>query len=334
MVDASVIFNLWRIKSMIHKSSMTNVTIIEDGTGVVIPHDEYRAKVWDEIRPLVKAEAIEEIQHRHKATEKQRKALEGIENRTELQKLILKEYGHFFFAHYKEFLDLLGDEKGNFDSALACRFIYLSTYMDYDNNLKWGNEFRGKYTGYMTIKDLDEVMGLSRKQLWEFKNKIIELNLLSVGDGGVLSINKKYCRKGKLTANNKRDSIRCFEAGIQELYRTSTAKEHKRLGMLIQLLPYINYNHSVLSLNPEENEPRNIQPLTIQDICTLVGHNIKNARRLEKDLYKISVGGNYIMGKFLYYSAEAFIINPAVYYKGNNIEALQGVMNLFKLVNR
>lgn len=28
---------------------------------------------------------------------------------------------------------------------------------------------------------------------------------------------------------------------------------------------------------------------------------------------------------------EAFIINPGVYYKGNNLEQLKGIINLFKL---
>lgn len=260
--------------------------------------------------------------------------LKKYHSKTALQELIFNEYGTFFFTNYKEVLNKLVTDKGAFDGALAFRFIYLSTFMDYDNNLMFGHTFRGKDRGRMNIKDLGEVMGLSRNQITKFRKALTDLDLLFIDSEGNLSINKRYCKKGNLKKSNRRDSIRCFEEGIQEIYQNSSAKEHKRLGYFIQLLPYVNYNHSVLCWNPEEIEANKIQPLTIQDICKILNISVSHARRTERDLYKITINGQHLLGKFIYYSAEVFIINPAVYYKGNDLTALRGIMNLFNMVNK
>lgn len=274
-------------------------------------------------------EALEGQQEAHK---RKLEGLNKVKQRNELQEMLLQEFGNFIFTHYKELIELLKDESGKFDSAFAFRFMYLSSFMDYDNKLKFGNRFRGKHTSYMTIKDLPEVMGLSRKQIWEFKNQVLKMDILSIGEDETIIINKRFCKKGKLTENFKRDSIRCFEESIQELYLNSLPKEHKRLGVLIQLLPYLNYNHNVLCWNPEESEAGRLKELSIQDICGIIGHNVKNARRFQGELFKITVGGKYVVGKFMYGRCpEAFIINPSVYYKGNSLEQLKGIMNLFKL---
>ncbi len=255
-------------------------------------------------------------------------------NKTALQELIFNEYGTFFFTNYKEVLNSFVTDKGSFDSALAFRFIYLSTFMDYDNNLMFGLPFRGKDRGRMNIKDLREVMGLSRNQITKFRKALTDLDLLFIDSEGNLSINKRCCKKGNLKKSTRRDFIRCFEEGVQEIYQNSTAKEHKRLGYFIQLLPYVNYNHSILCWNPEEIEANKIQPLTIQDICKILNISVSHARRTERDLYKITINGQHLLGKFIYYSAEVFIINPAVYYKGNDLTALKGIMNLFNMVNK
>ena len=274
-------------------------------------------------------EALEEQQEAHK---RQLGGLNKVKKRNEFQETLLHEFGSFIFTHYKELIELLKDDSGKFDSAFAFRFMYLSSFMDYDNKLKFGARFRGKHTSYMTVRDLNEVMGLSKNQITKFKNQLLKTDLISVEEDNTIIINKKFCKKGKLTENFKRDSIRCFEEAIQELYLNSTAKEHKRLGVFIQLLPYLNYNHNVLCWNPEEVEAGKLKELSIQDICEIVGHEVKNARRFQGELFKITVGEKYVIGKFMYGRCpEAFIINPSVYYKGNSLEQLKGIMNLFKL---
>lgn len=279
--------------------------------------------------------ANEVLQGQQEAHKRQLNGFKKVKKRNELQETLLQEFGNFIFTHYKELIELLKDESGKFDTAFAFRFLYLSTFMDFDNKLRFGTKFRNKHTDYMAIRDLTEVMGLSKNQITKFKNQLLEMDLLSINQDETLNINKRFCKKGNLSQGFKRDSIRCFEESIQELYINSTAKEHKRLGILIQLLPYLNFNHNVLCFNPEELEAGKLKELKIQDIAVIIGYEVKNSRRLQKELFNISVGGQYVIGKFTYVRCpEAFIINPAVYYKGNNLENLRGIMNLFKLCEK
>lgn len=311
--------------------NINELTIINDD-GVIFDTQEVINTIWDMQRPHVKAEIEEELKHKNNITEKQKEMYHKIRSRNTFQKLLLEEYGNFIFIQYQHLLDLLKDESGKVDLSFTFRFIYLATYMDYDNTLRFGARFRGKYTGFMTLEDLPEVMGLSRKQIWEFKKKLEQYNLITVMADESIIINKDYCKKGKINKSYKKDSIRCFKKSIQELYLKSLPKEHRKLGMFIQLLPYLNFNHNVLCFNPDEEDAYKIKELSIQDIAAIVGYTVSQARRLQKDLFKITVGGEYVIGRFTYGRCpEAFIINPAIYYKGNKLDNLAGVVNLFKL---
>lgn len=240
------------------------------------------------------------------------------------------QLGSFNFSHYKEVLELMKTDKGDFEGALAFRFIYLSTFMDFENKLRWGQSFRGKDRGYMIEKDLGEVLGLSRNHVTKFKQRLIELNILSIdASTGIMNINSKVCHKGKLKNSLKGESVRVFEDGIQNLYKSSSPKEHKRLGIFIQLLPYLNTQHNILCFNTEEVEPKHIQPLNIQDICKVVGHSLAHARRLEGELIRTTVGTEALVMKHTKYCSTVYSINPRVFYKGNDIKELQALINLF-----
>lgn len=261
------------------------------------------------------------------------KGLKKRKSRDLFKKLIDSELGTFNFSHYENVLKLFITDKGVFDGALAFRFIYLTTFMDFDNNLRWGKNFRNKNRGYMREKDLDEVLMLSRNQATKFKQALIGLDILFIDEEtGLMKINTKLCHKGKIKNSLKKESTRVFEGGIQDMYKMSSSKEHKRLGIFIQLLPYLNIKHNILCLNVEESDPFNICPLTIQDICNITGYTIKNANRLERELLKSTVGNNPVMMKHIKYNSTMYSINPKVFYKGSSIEELEALITLFKIV--
>lgn len=267
--------------------------------------------------------------------EAHKRKLEGLDKRKSKEAFnftVDRYLGSFNFSHYKEVLELMKTDKGVFDGALAFRFIYLSTFMDFDNNLRFGLKFRNKYREYMTERDLGEVLRLSRNHVTKFKQKMIKLNILSIDKkSGIMHINSSFCHKGKLKNSLKGESVRVFEKGIQEIYQNSLPKEHKRLGIMIQLLPYLNVQHNVLCWNPEESEPKSINPLTIQDVCRIIGYEVKNARRLENELLQTTVGEKCMLMKHMKYHSMIYSINPKLFYKGNNIEDLRALINLFEI---
>lgn len=296
---------------------MLNYAITEDG--------EYLE--GQEIYNRVKADVLQEIRE---TNIKRAKGLNIRKSKEALNILIAKEMGGFMFSHYEQVINKIVDDKGLFDSALAFRFIYLSTFIDYDNNLLWGESFRGKNTAHMLESDLKEVWGLSRNQVTKDKNTLIKLGLLIVNkETKQLSINIKYCHKGKIKNSLKGDSIRIFEKAIQELYKNSLPKEHKRLGIFIKLIPFLNTQHNILCSNIEEERALMIKPLSIQDICKIVNHTTKNARRLEGELLKITVNEQPLLMKHTKFNSVVYSVNPKLFYKGNNIEQLTTLINLF-----
>lgn len=63
----------------------------------------------------------------------------------------------------------------------------------------------------------------------------------------------------------------------------------------------------------------------------MLGYNVKNARRIEKDLISITVGGKPLMMLHWHNFAYMYSINPRIFYKGNDIESLQSLINLFDI---
>lgn len=281
----------------------------------------------EEVRELLKDDILQEIKE---TNVKRAEGLNKRKSKEALNMLISEEMGEFIFSHYEEVINKIVDEKGKFDSALAFRFLYLSTFIDYDNKLKWGECFRGKHTAYMLEKDLKEVWGLGKVQTIKDKTKLINLGLLIVDEETKeLSINIRYCHKGKIKNSLKGESIRVFEKAIQEIYIDSLPKEHKRLGIFIKLIPFLNTQHNILCFNTEEERAIMIKPLSIQDICKIVNHTVKNARRLEGELLKTTVNEQPLLMKHTKFNSVVYSVNPKLFYKGNNIEQLTALINLF-----
>lgn len=288
---------------------------------------ELRVKIWDEQMPLAEKKAEEKV----KGIAKQRaEYLAKLNRRGEFEQELRKEYGTFFFTNYEEVIKLFYNDS-KFDGALAFKFMYLCSYSDYEGNLNWGNEYRGAYRGNMRCKDLEEVLGLTRANAHIVKKKLIALGALIEKDDNTLAVSKNLCIRGKLIGTNKQDSSRVFDDYIKELYVNSNVREHSRLGRFLLLLPYINVYHNVLCSNTAEKDPYKVQVLTIQDITTLMGSDVSHARRTQNDLLKTTVGGEPIFGIFHLWGIETFVVNPRVFYKGNDPECLEPIANLFKM---
>ena len=110
-----------------------------------------------------------EIQYLKFKQEAHSRKLEGLDKRKKkeaFEECISTMLGAFNFTHYSEILKLT--EGAELDSAFIFRFIYLTTFMDFDNVLRFGAKFRGKDKLSMEVNDLGEVMGLSRHQVTIF----------------------------------------------------------------------------------------------------------------------------------------------------------------------
>lgn len=264
-------------------------------------------------------------------TEKRSNQVRGLNKRKskeELYQYLDFRYGSFSFNRYKRVIDAFTNE-GKFDGATCFKFMYLITFMDYDNKLKYGSKYGDKHRGLMTDRDLPEVLRISRKQAGIVRDKLTALGAVIIDNDGNMTINPELVYKGSLNKGYKQNSARVFEETVRELYERSKTREHARLAIFIQLLPYINIYHNSICFNPEEKDAMLVEPMSMIDICKMLGINIKNATRTERDLFKISVAGEYMIGKFLRYGKYSYCINPRLYYKGSSINDLKALGNLF-----
>lgn len=249
--------------------------------------------------------------------------LKYLKNTDIFESLIRDNFGSFYFSIYNRLLEV------DLEPQYRLRFVYLCTYIDYDNKLKFGNAI-GE-ARLMLERDLIEVLGLSQNETIRTKKALIEANLISIEDDKTISINKRYAIKGKITKRDLKGSMRIMENGLREIYTKAKPTEHKRLDIFIKVLPYINYNHNVLCKNPTESDVTKIEALTLSELCEIVGYDKTKSVRLKNELLKIKVDEQMAFGVFETGYGKRLYVNPKVYYKGRDLESLRALINMFNI---
>ena len=278
---------------------------------------------YDQWYQVVKDEEFENL--RLYQERKANKELIETVNREKSEFKILQDevMGKFHFNIYEDLLPL------NLEPQYLTRFVYLCCFLDFDDSkVKWGKSNNKD----ALVKDLGLIWGLKKDECRYTKNALIEKGLVIINEDKTISINKKYAFKGKGKKDMK-GSVKMFEDGFKEIYENATPKEHKRLGILIKLLPSVNYDWNILCCNPEESEEDKIIPLTLKDICLIIGYNENQSSRLKKELLKIEVNGKAVICIHNIKDKNVISINPMIYYKGHKIEKLRYLLALFKIVD-
>lgn len=244
-----------------------------------------------------------------------------LKNRSQYSNVIEQlAYGEFFyFLHYSNLIIQV-----NSDYAMAFRFLYLCTFANYQSVLTNGKR-------NMDFDDVMEVLKLSINTFKSFKKKLEIYNLITV-DKNRIFINSDYCIKGKINKNYKKNSSRVFNHGIRQIYEQSKASEHKTIGKVIAILPYIHINYNIVCQNPNCKSFEDIKPLSLKDIGNLIGENTKdnNYNRVINKLLKVKVDDKFLFDT-VSNRKKLTVVNPKVFYKGNNKDGLQWLNSLFEL---
>ena len=261
-------------------------------------------------------------------TRRKKKYMDKRKSTDEFNVWVAKELGSFYFLFYRMLSSYI-------EKQYIFRFLYLCTYMDYSNNLLYGN-FKGEGS-YMREKDLQDVLKLSERETDRTKKIFIDNELLLITEDNYLQVNNNFCLKGKIPSKKKRNTkIRIFENAIKELYEKSEPREHKKLTLLISILPYINYSHNIVCYKPDNKFISQMKPMTLKDICKIVKYSAINVSRLKRELLSLRVGGELVVMITETDDAKLITINPKVYYKGGESEkdTLQEICGYFKAKNK
>lgn len=238
-----------------------------------------------------------------------------------------EKFGSFYFNKYNKTIDKFV-VNGKYESGMAFRFLYLCTFMDFNCKLRYGGKFRNIERDFMQEKDLHEVLNLSKRETINTKQFLFNLGLLKKDEEGNLIINCMYSKKGSITESYNRESTRFFDHTIKCMYCDAKPTEHKLLGIYLKLLPLVNYKHNVICKNPDEEDIARVIPMTQKEIFEYLGL----AKNTYINLLEIKVNNNYVYAKISTGAYRGFfVVNPSVYYAGNDLTNLKGIEGLFNI---
>lgn len=279
---------------------------------------------YNDLRDFHRREYMDELAT---TQEKQRKGNEIRKSKEKFHLYLGEGFGSFYFNKYNKTIDKFTVD-GKYESGMAFRFIYLCSFMDFDCKLRYGSRFRNKERDFMQEKDLQEVLKLSKREALNTRQFLYDLGVLKQDEAGNLVINCMYSKKGHITQSYNRESTRFFDETIRLMYNGAKPSEHKLLGIYLKLLPLVNYRHNVICTNPHEEDITRVVPMSQKQIFEYLG--------LSKNTYikllDIKIGNRYVYAKISTGAYKGFfIVNPAVYYAGNELKQLKGIECLFSI---
>lgn len=189
------------------------------------------------------------------------------EQRSELRRLINNPLGNFYFVPISE-------QFSNIAPETVTRLIYLNTFIGYDNRLMLTERTP------MKRKDLEGVLSLSKSTVWRFWQEVCP-TYIKEQDNGLMFSNNIIFKRGKI--KHTKEYIRYqkfYIKGIRRLYKTTERNNHRQLGYLFKLLPFINIEYNLLCYNPLETDIEKLELISIADFCKMIGYDIAHLSKL------------------------------------------------------
>ena len=237
---------------------------------------------------------------------------------TELQ----KDYGPFVFLLYTMKEDL----NFNIADASLTRLIYLSTFLGYKGYLITDNGIS------ITKRICKDKLGLSENTFSLFWNEMINNNIFEYKEKRIFMDKNMFC-KGKIKTDKNAIRLNCET--VRYLYEhCQSISNHKKLSNLFKVIPWLNREWNIVCWNPDETERDRVKYMTLGDFAEKMGYDRSNAKRLAKDLSKVTFykKGEYEKKRaFLYVVDKDFapdqwivVMNPLVLYSGQNYKNVRG----------
>lgn len=264
-------------------------------------------------------------------TEEETAAIQRYKENKHKSDLIPDKYKSYFKRFITEF-----NKIDNLDCQEATRLMYLATYVSYDNNiLKFDN---GKN---INKRDMKRILNLSDAMSRRFISSMIKKNYLIEMDDG-FQINKNIIHRGydedrPLGYTERYTKI--YIQAMRKMYLSVEPRQHKFLGYVFQMLPYVNVYHNILCFNPFEKDYNEIKDINMIDLCRIIGLNTENVTQFRRNAEKVLFEFNGTLQHFMCYVLGAedesknqgiIIINPNILYGENEINRQDALKTFYK----
>jgi hypothetical protein len=256
-------------------------------------------------------------------TEQNKKGIEIRKEISQFEQAIKEKLGQFYFNFYNNIPDIERQQK--------FRFLYLCCYLKYNDNRIQIKKDNGMYR-LIKEGELMKLLQLKEREYYNTKKSLIDNQLISIDEDKNIIVNDNISFVGKVSKGTKEDYIRIFKESIKELYKQSLPREHKKLGLFIELLPYIHFKYNIICKNPTCNIIEDVDPLSPKEIGEILKeYSNKNNVMVKKKLLSIHIGNKEAVLYVERFNKKFFAVNPLIYYKGKRIEDLSFLIELFKL---
>ena len=216
----------------------------------------------------------------------------------------------------------VSEEFDGVSAANLTRLIFLSTYLSYHDN-----EIRVTERRKLTRNELSCVLCVSDSTADRFW-KEVNPKYITEDESGELKLNQDVFVRGKMKGLMA-FYIKVFAKGMRDLYISVPKSKHKALGYIFAMLPYVNVEHNILCRNTDETDINCIEPMSMQEFCKKIGYDYRHVDRLHnifKSLtFDVGDGKQELFCSIIkneYTGKQLMIVNPRVFYSGNNAEAV------------
>ena len=260
----------------------------------------------------------------------------------EIKEAIAEDKGAFIHLIYKYgtvmFKELEEKVPGNKNNIHIIRFMMLATCLTFGGKLFDDNRHRVKKSLLKNIWDTT-----SKNSINETYELLKECKYIYETEEGYIMINEEIVVKGAIKdfikelklEDGKYTYTRVFVDNLKDMYKGTEPKQRKQLANLFKALPYIHFKYNVFCSNPTETDEEKVNLLSWADLARLCGYeDKKNIARFKKDLMSLNISDHTVVGEFEARGVKMILVNPKIYYGGNNLNDVEDLQRLFDWADR
>lgn len=251
---------------------------------------------------------------------KRRELLKQREEKKYYQQYFRKTLGQFYWIY-------ANDAFSDLQPQTVTKLVMLCTYLYYDD------VFRGSTKTTIKKKDIQRILNISKAAAYDFWQEVKDKYIIE--NNGDLRISESAnIFRGELPKTQEPEVIhyqKLYINTIRKLYRATSIRKHKQLGYIFKLLPHLNLEYNILCTDPFEQEIDNIIPLTVGEICTLIGYDISQSTRLIKELQGLTFDYKNQKEYLISYvdsgtnspRQKKIFLNPRIVYNGSDFRKVE-----------
>ena len=245
--------------------------LFTDQDGIFITNEEQqRRKVYFERRAQARMERERRLVQENNRLREQI-GLSGEEKE--------KIKGRFIWGYFVEQQKMFPGLK----SEDIARLVYLATYIRFNTNkIEIDRE-------ELRFEDINDIMRLNHSTCRAWVAKMIQYKYIEHKNGAVY-INKSFFKQGVIGELGESKAVRLFIGVLRELYESLSPAEHYKMGLCIELIPYINPYFNCLAKNKQNIDQKNIKPMKFRELAAELGYSIKKCRRLGNEILGVRFG--------------------------------------------